>query len=231
MNNYSNRISDILYDIGNPSLRPQKTHVAEFTVKYGIHSTKLSYRLIPKMITEYFWVEDGITYHSNVNRGTAKTLSLDYSLNRNITKWWLANLYAYIGYTEIPESYNRKEIVHGISTLANRLSFNKIGDFQVMFNYRSNSIWGNSFNEGSFWINFSYGRSFINNALELSVGINDIFNNFRTRSQTQVPNLKYNFYANSLPRTIWFRLSYSFSTKQKVNKSQLQNDNQIINRL
>jgi hypothetical protein len=231
MNNYSNRISDILYDVGNPLLRPHKPHLIELTARYKIHSAKLSYRFIPDMITEYYWEEDTITYHTNVNKGTAKTISLDYTLNGKVTNWWMANLYAYIGYTEMPESYNKKEIVHGISTLSNRLSFNKIGDFQLMFNYQSNNIWGNSYNKGGFWINLSYGTSFFNNTLGVDVGINDIFNNFRVRSQTKAPSLKYTFYANSFPRTIWFRISYNISTKQKVNKSQLQNDNQIINRL
>jgi hypothetical protein len=231
MNNYSNRISDVLYDIGNPFLKPHIFHVFELTAKYGMHSTKLSYRMIPDMIIEYFFVEDSITYHTNVNRGTAKTLSLDYSLSGKLTNWWMANLYAYIGYTEMPESYNRKVLIHGVSTMANSLSFSKVGEFQVLFNYQSNSIWGNSFNKGNFWVNLSYGRSFFNNALGLSLGINDIFNNYRIRSQTQVPGLNYTSYAKSMPRTLWFRISYNFSTKQKVSKSQLQNENQIIDRL
>jgi hypothetical protein len=231
MNNYSNRVSDLLYDVGNPSLRPHTPHLVELTAKYSIHSAKLSYRIIPDMITEYYWLEDSITYHTNINKGTAKTVSLDYSLNGKFTNWWMANLYAYIGYTKMSESYNKKEIVHGISTLSNRLSFDKIGEFQLMFNYQSNMIWGNSYNKGGFWINLSYGRTFFKNTFGVDIGIDDIFNNFRTSSETQVPNLKYTFYANSSPRTIWLRLSYNFSTKQKVNKSQLQNENQIINRL
>jgi hypothetical protein len=231
MNNYSNRVSDVLYDIGNPLLRPHTPHLVELSAKYGSHSTKLSYRVIPNMISEYFYVEDGITYHTNANRGTAKTLGADYSFNRKVFGWWMTNVYAYIGHTEMPDSYNRKAITHGMVTLNNSLSFNKIGEIQLAVNYISNTIWGNSFNRGQTRVDLSYGRSFLKNALGLSVGVNDIFNRSRVSTQIRVPGLDYTFYARALPRSVWLRIGYNFSTKRQVGKNQLQNENKITDRL
>lgn len=231
MNGYSNRLSDILYDKGNPNLEAALTDNFGFTVRYLNHSASVSYKRTPKDIVEYFTVEDGITYHTNINFGTSSVLALDYSYSGNILSWWQTNLYAVGQYTDIPKSYNRKHLWGGIFSWANRLYWQHIGAFTFDCSIVTHSATGNTYQKGYYSFDFSYKRMFFYNALSIQIGIDDIFNSMHQRSTNIVPVLKYHFYTERQYRNLWCKLVYNFSTRAKVDKRRLENVNSIKERL
>ncbi|WP_042368478.1 outer membrane beta-barrel family protein [Bacteroides neonati] len=231
MNNYSNRVSDVLYDVGNPDLKPQNTHTGQISLNYGSHSTSFEINYTPDAITEFFEERNEITYHTNLNFGSVTRLGINHNFNSNIFKWWYTNLYIYVGYEHIPKSYNKKELFRGFINSNNRFSIPAVGDIQFSFNYNSGNINGNAHNKRNYGMDISYGRSFSNNSANIQLGVSDIFNTRYYRSRNYVPTLEYLFYSKPLSRNFWIRLTYNFNTKEKVNKQRLNNQNSIINRL
>lgn len=231
MNGYVNRVSDVLYDKGNPGLKAELTDVFDFTLSHGRHSASMKYRHKPNAITELYEVTDGITYHTNVNYGSASSAILSYTYSGNILSWWQTNFYLAGSYTRIPKSYNKTHLSGGTISWNNRLSWEKAGILTAGFYWTSPSITGNSYQKGYASIDISVQRSFLKNALSLQIGINDLLNGSRVKVTNRVPTLNYKVYLKNQTRQLWCRLTYNFSTKAKTNRNRIQNNNSIRNRL
>jgi hypothetical protein len=231
MNNYVSRVSDVLYDVGNPDLRPEKTHYSKISIDVGNHSFSCSYSHIPNLISELFTVENGITYHTNVNYGVQNIAGINYSFAGDIFPWWQINAYLSGEYVRIPESHNKKELYRSDISFANRITLKNIGILSLDLSGHTGNITGNSYFKGSFTSNFSFSRSFFDDNLNIQIGINNLFNTDKTRAKIIVPDLHYTFYTKNNTRCLWLSISYSFSTKKKINTRMLQNDNAIIDRL
>lgn len=231
MNDYSNRITDVLYDKGNPDLQPELTDIITASVQWGKHSSSLSYRHAPKAITEFFEVIDRITYHTNINYGSTGSVSLDYAYNGNLFPWWQTNLYLVSTYTRIPQSYHKTHLWSGMFSWTNRLVGNGIGECTLSFDANTPSITGNAYQKGAYAVNISLSRSFLKEALTIRIGVDDLFDSWKMRSHTRVPTLDYRFYAKNQTRQFWCSLTYTFSTQRKVSKNQVKNSNSIKDRL
>ena len=231
MNGYVNRVSDVMYDMGNPELEAELTDVVALSMSHQRHSASLKYRHTNNAITELFEVKDGITYHTNVNYGTVSSLTLDYSYSGNLWKWWQINLYIAGLYNRTPESYNKKELFSALCSWNNRMTWEKVGSLQFGFFYTSPTIAGNSYQKGYSSFDISIERSFCKDALTIQLGINDLFNTSRVSANNKVPTLIYDVYLKNQTRQIWCKLNYNFSTKNKSNRNRIQNDNDIKHRL
>ena len=231
MNGYVNRISDVLYDKGNPDLKAELTDVLEFSASYGRHSFAMTFRHKPNAITELFEVQDGITYHTNVNYGSESTGTMSYSYSGNILSWWQSNFYAAETYTSIPRSYNRKHLLGGQVNWNNRISLKNVGILSLDFYCTSPTIIGTSYQKGYATLDLTAEHSFLRNTLTLQIGVNDLFNGSKVRISNKVPTLDYNAYMKNQSQLVWCRLTFNFSTKVKVDENRIQNDNNIGNRL
>lgn len=231
MNGYANRITDVLYDKGNPDLKPELTDLVTAAFHWGKHASSLTYRHAPEAITEFFEVIDDITYHTNINYGSTTSVWLDYAYNGNFFPWWQTNVYVSGTYTRIPKSYYKTRLWSGLFSWNNRWIFDRIGEFSFSFDANTPSITGNAYQKGAYALNISFSRSFCREALTIRIGIDDVGNSWKMKSHTQVPTLDYRFYAKNQTRQFWCSLTYSFSTSAKVNKNQLKNNNAIKNRL
>lgn len=231
MNGYANRITDVLYDKGNPDLKPELTDLVTAAFHWGKHASSLTYRHAPEAITEFFEVIDDITYHTNVNYGSTSSVSLDYAYNGNLFPWWQTNLYASGTYTRIPQSYHKTRLWSGLFSWNNRWVFDKLGEFSFSFDANTPSITGNAYQKGACAMNLSFSRSFLEEALTIRIGVDDVWDSWKMNSHTRVPTLDYRFYAKNQTRQFWCSLTYSFSTHTKVSKNQLRNSNAIKNRL
>ncbi|MCQ2088439.1 MAG: outer membrane beta-barrel protein, partial [Bacilli bacterium] len=231
MNGYINRVSDVLYDKGNPELQAELTDVLGLTMSHERHSASLKYRHTNKAITELFEVKDGITYHTNVNYGTISSITLDYSYSGNLFAWWQSNFYLAGSYTRIPNSYNKKELFGTLISWNNRMTWEKVGSLSTGFFYTSPTIVGNSYQKGYASLDISFERSFFNNAITLQAGVDDLLNCSKIRATNVVPTLNYSIYMKNQTQQVWCRLSYNFSTKTKTNKNKIKNDNDIMDRM
>lgn len=231
MNSYVNRISDVLYDKGNPELKSELTDVVEFSASHGNHSVAMTFRHKPNAITELYEVKDGITYHTNVNYGRESTAMLGYSYSGNIKSWWQSNFYVAGTYTNIPKSYNKRQLFGGLMNWNNRFYWDKVGVFSMGIYYVSPTIFGNSYQKGYTTFDLSAEHSFFKNKLTAQVGVQDLFNSSKIVTSNKIPTLDYNVYLKNQTRYVWCRLIFYFSTKAKVDKNRIQNDNNIGTRL
>lgn len=140
MNGYVNRVSDVLYDKGNPYLEAELSDMINFTVSHANNSVSLVYNHKPKAITEWFNVADGITYHTNVNFGTISSLAVKYSYSGNFCRWWQTNIYLSGCYTHIPKSYNKDHLLNGIIYWNNRMYWERIGALTLGYYFTSPTI-------------------------------------------------------------------------------------------
>jgi hypothetical protein len=231
MNGYVNRLSDVLYDRGNPDLKAQLTDVFNFTVSHARHSASLIYQHEPNAITEYFEVENGITYHTNINFGTTSSVLLNYTYSGPVAKWWQTNVYISGNYTHIPQSYNRKVLWGGTVEFNNRMIWDKVGTLTIEAYYNSHSIIGNEYMKGYAAVDMAVEHSFFKKALTVQIGTDDLFNGNKMRAVNKVPTLNYNTYIKNQTRQIWCRFVYNFSTKAKTNRNRMNNANNVKYRL
>lgn len=231
MNGFVNRISDVLYDKGNPELEAELTDVVEFSVSRGRHSGLLKYSHKPNTITEFFEVENGITYHTNKNYGSVSTILADYTYSGYIRSWWMANLSITGSYTRIPDSYNKRHLATGEVSWTNRMSWKSVGTLNLGCYCTTPNIEGNSYTKGYTSFDISLERSFFNDALTIKAGVDDIFNGVKTNTENIVPTLNYNAYIKNQTRPVWCSITYNFSTKTRTGKKRIQNDNNIENRM
>jgi hypothetical protein len=228
LNNYSYRASDNLYDIGNPGLEPQIFQILSAGANYGNHSATLSYIYSANLIAESFTVADGIVYHTNANVGTERNVEMEYSYGGNVRPWWYLNFYLSGAYHMLPDNYVRKSAFQITSSLNNRFS-TPAGNIGLDVSYQNGVLAGNTWVEPRYYVNLSYNKSF--KWMTLQAGINDIFNTNKMRAEHLTPYLEYLFYQKLTTRSLWVSLIFNFQTGQKVNKSKIDNQNTIINRL
>jgi len=231
MNGHVNRISDVLYDKGNPDLKAELTDFVDFTLSHGRHTLSMKYRHKPNAITELFTVENGITYHTNVNYGSVSSATLSYSYSGNILGWWQTNLFMAGSYTSIPRSYNKTHLLSGLVSWNNRVTWKNVCIISVGLYATSPTIIGNAYQKGFSTVDVSVERQFLKNALTLQIGINDLFDGIKTRISNRVPTLCYDVYLKNQTRQAWCRLTYNLPTKSKVSKRRIQNDNDVKDRL
>jgi hypothetical protein len=228
LNNYSYRASDNLYDTGNPDLEPEIFQILSAGMNYGNHSGTLSYIYSPNLIAELYTVVDGILYHTNANVGTEHTVELEYSYGGNLRPWWYLNFYLSGAYHLLPDNYVRKSAFQVTSSLNNKFS-TPAGNIGLDVSYRNGVLAGNTWVEPRYYVNLSYNKSF--RQMTLQAGINDIFNTNQMRAEHLTPYLEYLFYQKLTTRSLWLSLAYNFQTGPKVNKSKIDNQNTILNRL
>ena len=231
MNGYENRISDVLFDKGNPDLQASQTNTVEWNASYKQHSLTLSYSHESKPITELFEVIDDITYHTNVNFGEKNVVTMEYSFSGNLFSWWQSSLVLASSYKRIPNSYNKKELFETQAHWSNRMTWEKVGSLALGCFCTSPTINGNSYTEGHTSFDISFERSFCHNTLTFQMGIDDLLNNNKVKSNNKVPTLHYHVYLDNQPRQYWCNISYNFATKRKTNQNKITNINSIKNRL
>lgn len=231
MNGYINRISDNLYDKGNPNLKAELTDMLNLTISHASHSLSLIYNHTPNTITEYFEVDKGITYHTNINYGTTSSIMLNYTYSGAIFRWWQTNVFLSGNYTCIPKSYNKTKLWGGVVNFNNRMIWNNVGILSIGACYNSSSISGNSYMKGYTTMDLSVEHSFLKNALTIQFGTDDLFNGNKIISTDCNQALKYNIYIKNQTRQIWCRIAYNFSTKSKTNKNRIENNNSMKDRL
>jgi hypothetical protein len=229
--NYTNRMSDALYDKGNPELQREVDKQLYVSASLGKHSLTLSYSGASNTMAEDFQAINGITYHTMKNIGKRNYVYLQYSYAGKLWSWWQLNLSAATGNTHCSPSYNK--INHwGYSINVNSdLIVHSVGTFNVMYHKDSGDIFMNLYQKGSWYVNASFRRNFFDNKLSLRCGINDIFNSNKQRSTFKNPLLTYTFYAHSDTRNVFVSIAYNFSTKSKVRGDQMENENSVKNRM
>ncbi len=231
LSSVSQRFTDIMYKVGNPDLKRETSDLVRFDAIYGAHNFGMNFYRTVDIIYDDFKVIDGITYFMPDNLGTRNVWNFDYSFSGKIAPWWMVNLYAYSAYRNIPESHNvRNNVMWGIS-LSQDFTFKKVGTFSLNFFGNTDWIDINNYIKGSKGLSLSYRRTFLQNRLSLTVSANDIFDWRVNKVNIKTPLLDYHFSERTTTRHLFVSITYTFRNKHKTNTEQMQNRNEIRQRL
>lgn len=233
LNNYKSRLSEVMYQEGNPNL--QRVLTDNVTLSFNFftaHNAYISYTRTPNAMVQYFNVENGnTTTYSTINFGTNESFLIGYSFNGNVLPWWQLSTSINTFYTHLPQSHNKKSIWSGSSSLQNRFTFKNIGTFALNFTGWLPTIDGDSYMRGQWMLGASYSRSFLKDKLNVRCGVSNIFYKNKDWSHSLTPVLSYHFRGQWTTRQAYVSLTYNFSTRKNVSRQELENKNTIRNRM
>ncbi|MBO2543575.1 TonB-dependent receptor [Salegentibacter sp. BDJ18] len=210
------------FNAGNPNLRAAISN-----------NINLNYTLLGQYFFDVYYRDNGrspasLAFQDNQNLTIrrlqanlleSKSYGLDILHGRSITGWWYAQLYASLFHEEntflAVESSNAEvtnEIDAVFGQLYNSFTLSKDGTFSgnLSFTYVSDYITG-SYNFDPFsTLSLGVRKTLWNNRAELSLNINDIFNNTNTRLTSQYLNQDNSYFAQEEMRYVRVGFKYNF---------------------
>jgi outer membrane receptor protein involved in Fe transport len=231
LSSYATRVSDFMYDIGNPNLRPQISNRVELKYKLNKHFLTVYMRQIPNLFAESWEVKNSIIYHSNANNGEALYTGLRYSYSGKITNRWFLNWSSVGYYSHIPQSHYKKEYFSLVLSANNRFKISSKSTINLSGQYRSSSIATNTYTIGHYLVDVSFEHSFLQGALDIRLSFADIFNTVKQESYIKTPQFNYDFHQKLATRGVMLRVSYNISSQKKILNKRNNYNNDIINRL
>ncbi len=229
---------------GNPKLNPEFVDSYELS-HYWIHkgttiTTTLFFRQRNDIISRYTTLIDSVTtMTSYANISQSKSFGAEFLVGQAITKWWKITGTGSYYRTEYSDTTLDNSLTKDYSwnmQLNSQMTFGKIADLQITFNYRSPSLTIGTMGFGSQGIgqgqmkenyNIDLGGkiNIIKDKLSATLRVSDIFNWWKMDATTTGEG----FYSHSTrtreSRSIWFGLSYKFNDyKAKREKRNMNND-------
>ncbi len=210
------------FNAGNPNLRAAISN-----------NINLNYTLLGQYFFDVYYRDNGrspasLAFQDNQNLTIrrlqanlleSKSYGLDILHGRSITGWWHAQLYDSLFHEEntfLAVESNNAEVTNEIDAvfgqLYNSFTLSKDGTFSgnLSFTYVSDYITG-SYNFDPFsTLSLGVRKTLWNNRAELSLNINDIFNNTNTRLTSQYLNQDNSYFAQEEMRYVRVGFKYNF---------------------
>jgi hypothetical protein len=222
---------------GNPYLRPEYSNSFEITHNYkGRISNSFSYSLIDNFILGYNYQNDSTKETISLVKNLKNSSNFAYSLymQQDVRKWW--NI-TFIG--TISEFYYKGD-VNGLSYKASALSYNAFltnmfalpKNYKVELNaqYIGPMLYGVNYNQYRWALNFALRKSFLNNKLSLTIGMNDAFFTMIIRNRIHYQNQDATIHVTTDTQRFKFALNYSFG-KIKVTQRETKSNQEEKSRL
>lgn len=210
------------FNAGNPNLRAAISN-----------NINLNYTLLGQYFFDVYYRDNGrspasLAFQDNQNLTIrrlqanlleSKSYGLSFSNGRSITGWWYAQLYAEFFHDEnkfLAVESNNAEVTNEVDAallqLYNGFTLSKDGTFSgnLTFLYVSDYIAG-SYNFDPFsTLSLGFRKTLWNNRAELSLNINDIFNDTNTRLTSQYLNQDNSYFAQEEMRYVQVGFKYNF---------------------
>ena len=167
---------------GNPYLRPMYTH------SFGITQTfreslnlSLNYSLTKDFIAEvpYQNIEDRTTIFKRDNVDDSQNLSATFMAPVKIIKSWDSNNKATVGWQYFSMNMNGQRVenekVFYVLESTHNILLPKNYLVEVNAAYQGPQAWGLYQFEGQWWVDLGLKKSFLNDQVDLSLSLNDIF--------------------------------------------------------
>lgn len=208
---------------GNPNLKPEYTNSMELTfIKYidkASFSSSLYYRHTNNVIQYVQRVENEITLSRPENSQSQQSYGLEVNGNYTPYKWWRINatLNAYGSHIQAGNIANASDQTFFSYTaqVSSNTTINKIGDFQLRFNYRGpeKTIQGRRLEIAH--LDFAYTRNIFKKNATISFKVNDVFNSRFRRSFSETPNFETYNERRWRVRTFVVGFTYRFNRSER----------------
>ena len=231
LSGYMTRYNDVLYEMGNPNLKHDITEHVDLTINKKQHTLTFEFESTPNAMITTIESQNGISYIQEQNKGKRRYVTGIYTYGGNLFSWWQTNAMAELVYINYPESFNQKSLWFGFFSWVNRFSWERIGTFELSAHYTTKVLEGNiTMKRKTALLYFSYERNLGKNFI-VSAGVNDILNGGRVHTVNKSPTLVFDFKQNNFNPEYWCKLTYKFGNKRKTQTNQLENENDIIDRM
>lgn len=178
---YQNRYA---YSQGNPNIKPEIYHNAEFIYTYKqAYSFTADYIHGVKTLGEiYLSGANNITISSYANFNTSDIFYFSLSANKNITKNWMASFNPMYGYISMNNSSEKisatssKKLWVSEIQLANSFSFKKEWSAEFSLMYISPFQYGSYITKSMITSDFGISKTLLKKKASLKLAVSDIFN-------------------------------------------------------
>lgn len=210
------------YVQGNPGLRPQFTHSIGVTQLYKkTYSLALNYQLVKDVISELpiLVEETATTIYTTGNVDDAQNFSATAMAPLKIMKNWDSNNTAILSYNE----YNmfvdnmqlkNDQVFYMFQTNHNILLPHNF-KLEVSGVYRSPQASGLYLIDTMWWVDAGLKKSFLEDKLEVSLNMNDIFGSYRLKFSTDIGENINDFDQDFRTQYMNFSVRYNFSSGLK----------------
>jgi len=210
------------YGVGNPFLYPSYTNNYEISHNYkGIVGGSFSYSRTTNFILGYQTQNDTTkqTISKIANLKSFENYSVSMFLQKDLTKWWTLSLNAtgfYFIFNGVVNGANYNNSAPELyGYVSNMIRLPKNFKAEVSGVYISPWLGGVFSFKSRGAVNFAIKKSFFDDKLNFSVGVNDLFFTLNTRANVYVPNQVFQRYVSNDTRRLVTALTWNFG-KVKV---------------
>lgn len=215
------------YIQGNPALRPQFTHSVGITQLYKkTYSLALNYQLIKDVISELpiLVEETATTIYTTGNLDDARNFSLTAIAPLKIARNWDTNNTFILSYNEYNMLVDELQLVNDQVFYMFQTSHNILLPFgfkaELSGVYRSPQASGLYLIDTMWWVDAGLKKTFLEDKLELSLNMNDIFGSYRLKFSTNIGDNVNDFDQDFRTRYVNFSVRYNFSSGLKFKAKQ-----------
>lgn len=225
------------YVQGNPGLRPQFTHSIGITQLFKkTYSLALNYQLIKDVISELpiLVEETATTIYTTGNVDDAQNFSATAIAPLKIMKNWDTNNTFILSYNEYNMVVDKMQlqndqVFYMFQTNHNILLPNNF-KMEISGVYRSPQASGLYLIDTMWWVDAGLKKSFLEDKLEVSLNVNDIFGSYRLKFSTDIGDNINDFDQDFRTQYVNFSVRYNFSSGLKFQAKNRSSELEEVNR-
>lgn len=237
LNPFENKIDELTYQKGNAFLRPQYTHIVEFSHTYDSRfNTTLSYSHIKDFRTNIIdTTEKNRVFRTVKNLASQDIVNVNFAAPFDITSWWKVFMNANANHAAYKADFgsNKKIDIHIFAyNLFTQQTFTIVDGliFELSAYYNSPSIWGGSFKTDAIY-NADAGlqKTLFKKKANIRIGYTDIFKTQKFRGVSDFGGAYLDINGKSESTQLRINFSYRFGNSQvkaaRQHKSSLEDEN------
>lgn len=212
---------------GNPGLRPQFTQAFGITqTLFKKYSLALNYQYVKDVISEIpiLVEETATTIYTTGNVDDSKNFSLTGIAPFKIMKNWDSNNTLVVSYNEFNMLVEDMQLENSALFYSIQSNHNILLPFKIKMDinagYLGPGVSGLYKMASRWWVDGGLKRSFLDNKLELSLNVNDIFKSYRLIFTTNIGDNINEFDQYFRDRAFGISLRYNFSSGEKFETRQ-----------
>ncbi len=231
MNPFVHFLDRYTFEQGNPNLSPQFAHNIELSHTYGgFLTTTVNYTNTNNIIQQVLEQNEQTneTFIKKANIAKSKQIGLAVSANKNITKWWTANIYANLYNNKFTGKVNNDDISVGVTTFMTQIQqqfkFKKGWSAELSGFYRTKGLEGVIYIKPIVQVNAGVSKQILKNKGSLRLNVRDIFAGGVFKGYSKYSNVDIQFKNVNDSRAVSLTFSYRFNKgKLKANSGRRNN--------
>jgi len=209
---------------GNPYLKPEYIHSVELSYMKMWKTTTLMpsvfYRHTIDLITRYRKeYMDTLSLATMENVGKANSYGVELIVSQTLAKWWKMNISGSFFMTRLNAENIEAELTNDSYSWSSRMNsvikVMKNLEFQTTIMYNGPRIMPQGQRKAMFFVNTGLKYSILDNKLQFSLRLNDVFNTFKFGAIMDEPTFYFNITHNFESRILYFGVTYQLRSNGK----------------